>query len=360
MRAIFLLSIVFICIRLNAQDTIPGTKVSDTATFYLIKLIDNTSLTGKIIERNSKEIVFLDITIGKVNIPIGKIQKINSLSGSQYCLVTTTDGKQFSGLIIRQNENEIIIKTESLGEIAILNSKIREIKLASKEQFVQGKYYFPNPHPTRYFFGPSAIPLEKSEGYYQNAYLLSNCVQIGVSDNFSLGGGTVIPFLFYITPKIGYKVGKGVYLGGGILAATSISSEFSVGLAVAYGSLTFGNKENNFTINGGWGFIKQEIYYAQTNNSDYKWTAAERPMFSLSGALRIAPKVALISENWIFAVKEYDYNSLTNAYKNKYQSVLSFGFRLMGEKNSFDIAVAIPSIEGETIGLPYLDYVFKF
>jgi hypothetical protein len=335
---------------------------ADTATFYLIKLNDNTALSGKIIERNSNEIIFDDITIGKVIIPIKKIEKISAVSGNQYCILTTHDGKKFSGQIVNQNDKELILKTESLGNISIPNSKIREIKLAEKEQFYHGQYFFPNPHSTRYFFGPSAIPLEKGEGYYQNAYVLSNSVQVGVTDHFSMGGGVVIPFLFFLTPKFGYKVAKNVYLGGGLLVAASFIPDMHVGLGVGYGSITLGNKENNFTLNAGWGFSKSETYNSSTQNYDYKWKYAKKPMFSINGAVRIAPKLSLITENWIFATEQYTYDSVTNTetYESKYSSIISFGFRIMGEKNSFDIAMAIPTVEGQTFGLPYLDYVFKF
>ena len=41
--------------------------------------------------------------------------------------------------------------------------------------------------------------------------------------------------------------------------------------------------------------------------------------------------------------------------------MVSGGFRLMGEKNSFDLALVVPLItDGTTFGFPYLDYVFKF
>lgn len=362
MKTTLIIAAILFCTLSSAQDTTVINTEPDTSSFYMIKLLDNTMLSGKIVEQNNSEINFLDVTIGKVTIPVNKIQKIMKLSGNQYCVLKTNDGKEFSGLIISQNGTEITIKTESLGLITIANSKIREVKLAEKEQFVGGKYFFPNPHPTRYFFGPSAIPLDKSEGYYQNAYVLANSFQIGVSDHFSMGGGTVIPFMFFITPKIGYKVGKNVYVGGGVLFGTTISSDFSFGLGAVYGSLTLGNKENNFTIDAGYGFMKDEIYNSQTNDFEYEWGFAQRPMFSLSASLRLAPKVSLITENWIFATKDYDNDPYTydESYKYKYRSVLSFGFRLMGERNAFDIAVAIPSIDGGTFGIPYLDYVFKF
>ena len=234
--------------------------------------------------------------------------------------------------------------------------------MVEREQIVDGKYFFPNPHATRYFFGPSAIPLKKGEGYFQNAYILANSVQIGVTDNFSMGGGIGIPFLFFITPKLCYRVGKNVYMGGGILFATTISSDLGFGMGVAYGSLTLGNNENNFTISTGWGAIKQDTYNSQTNDYTNRWELARNPIFTFSGMVRIARKCSLISENWVFATKDYDNKfENSNSYTYVYHALISGGFRLMGEKNSFDLAIIVPLVtDGTTFGFPYLDYVFKF
>jgi len=338
-------------------------SATDTSSTYLIQLYDNTSLSGKILERNSTEITFLDLTIGRVTIPLTKIEKITRLSGNQHCILTLNDGKTFTGLIVSQNDREIILETESLGKLTIANSKIREVKMVESEQIVDGKYFFPNPHGTRYFFGPSAIPLKKGEGYFQNAYVLANSVQIGITDNFSMGGGIGIPFLFFVTPKVGYRVGKYVYVGGGILFATTITNDVGFGVGVAYGALTLGNSENNFTLSGGWGAVKSETYHSQTDSYSSKWEMAKNPIITFSGMIRIARKCSLVSENWVFATKDYNNDTFgpSDSYTYTYHAVISGGFRLMGEKNSFDLAIVLPVItDGTTFGFPYLDYVFKF
>ncbi len=56
--------------------------------------------------------------------------------------------------------------------MSILNEKIKELKLVEKNQIKEGRYYIPNPHPRRYFFGPLHT-LQKGEGYYQNSYVLA-------------------------------------------------------------------------------------------------------------------------------------------------------------------------------------------
>jgi hypothetical protein len=366
MKTVILIVALAFCTMANAQETSLNIPQSDSLSIYLIKLNDNTSLSGKIISRTISEIIFFDITIGKVTIPLTKIKSITSHTGDMYCILTTNDDKTFTGLLVSQNEKEVTLKTESLGELVISNTKIKEIKIVEKDEIVNGKYFFPNPHPTRYFFGPSAIPLKKGEGYFQNAWILANSVQLGVTDHFSIGGGMVIPILFFITPKFGYKVGDYLHLGGGLIIASTISKEANFGVGAAYGSVTLGTLENNFTINAGWGAVKEanSVYNSQTMTYDESsaWTLSNRPMFTFSGMARIARKFAVVSENWVFSTKDEDYNAFTgkSTYTHAYHTVLSAGFRFLGERNSFDFGLAIPVIEDSTIGIPYLDYVFKF
>jgi len=343
-----------------AQEVEPVISQQDTTSTYIIKLNDNTVLTGNIINQNFNLIIFNDITIGQVTIHKDQVASITKLENNQYCRVTTNDGKQFSGTIVRQDADKITLKTESLGEITIANSKIRECKLVEKQQFINGKYYFSNPHPTRYFFGPSAIPLNKGDGYYQNAYIIANGLQYGVSDHLSIGGGVVIPIFFYITPKVGYKIGKNVYAGGGILVGSAFIPDVTFGLAIGYGSMTFGNKENNFTINAGWGYYKEEDYNSTSGNYDTQWSFSPKPLFSFNGSVRLAERVSLITENWVIPYREYNYDTPDNDYTFRYGSVLSLGLRIMGEKHAFDIAMAVPAIEDILFALPFVGYSFKF
>jgi hypothetical protein len=366
MKAVLIIAAIVLCSIANAQESPQYTTQEDLLSIYLIRLNDNTSLSGKILERNNNEIIFYDITIGKVTIPLSKIASITRHSGDLYCILTTNDDKTFTGLIVSQNEKEVILKTESLGDLTISNTKIKDIKIVEKDQIVNGKYFFSNPHPTRYFFGPSAIPLNKGEGYFQNAWILANSVQYGVTDHFSVGGGMVIPFLFFVTPKFGFKVSDYVHAGGGLIIASTISKEANFGVGAAYGSLTLGTYENNFTINAGWGAVKEAKYVynpvTQTETNSSAWTFSKRPMFTFSGMARLARKFAVISENWVFSTKDenYNYTTHTSTYTYKYHSVLSAGFRFLGEKNSFDFGLAFPVIGETSIGIPYLDYVFKF
>jgi len=273
------------------------------------------------------------------------------------------------GKLDSKTETTLRILTQNLGQITLSKSAIKSIKIIEENQIKNGKYLFPNPHATRYFFGPSAIPLKKGEKYFQNAYLLSNSMQIGLSDEFSIGGGVVVPFLFYITPKFGKKISENVHVGGGILLASSLISNLNLGVGVGYGSITVGSNENNVTLNVGWGATKGDSYDAVTNTSRTTWSFANKPMFTLSGMTRISRRCMLVSENWFFAVNEYTYDDQmkangimqANGIKSNYNGILSGGLRIMLEKSSFDFGILSPmGVSTSAMGIPYIDYVIKF
>ena len=75
---------------------------------------------------------------------------------------------------------------------------------------------------------------------------------------------------------------------------------------------------------------------------------------------RIAPKFALVSENWLVSTTKETTSQYGTNITYPYNAIISGGFRFLGEKNSFDFGLALPIIDSEIIGIPYLDYVFKF
>jgi hypothetical protein len=273
---------------------------------------------------------------------------------STYVNLELKNGKSIRGLLLQKSEAEVSVATEEVGKITVAWSAIKSMNMISKEE----KDRFPNPQPTRYFFAPSAIPLKKGDKYYQNAVFLLNSFQVGMNDHFSLGGGVVIPFAFFITPKIGYQLSKNVHVGGGILFATSLIRDLNFGVGTVYGSFTYGSMEDNITLNAGLGAVKENT---GMGSGDYNWKFANRPMFTLSGMTRISKRAMLITENWIFSTNTSNYsnnwqflNSVT-----EYNGILSAGVRILGERYAFDVGFLTPSVGGVS-AIPYIAYNIKF
>ncbi|MEY3646754.1 MAG: hypothetical protein RL127_1462 [Bacteroidota bacterium] len=319
--------------------------------FVRIQLPNANELVGQFQSEDDRKIQLLELNLGPMQVLKSQIQAQDELGNAIRIEIQLNDNRTLVCELRELSADQVQAFSKDLGNLAISRANVKSLRYLPVVAGGQAGIQFDNPHPTRYFFGPSAIPLKKGERYYQNAYVLANSVQYGINDNFSIGGGAVIPFAFFITPKWGYQVASKWHLGYGMLAATSFIKDMNFGLAVAYGSATYGTKEHNVTLNAGWGAVKQ-----QDPNSSYAWRGARRPMFTISAMTRISNRVMLVTENWLFSLNEYDFQTETYTMKNR--GILTGGFRFMGEKNSFDFGVLVPS--GEAVAIPYIDYVFKF
>ena len=272
---------------------------------------------------------------------------------STYVRLELKNGKTVGGQLIQKSETEVSLSTSDLGKVTIPWSTIKSMNMVAKEEIDR----LANPQPSRYFFAPSAIPLKKGDKYYQNALFLLNSFQAGITDHFSLGGGIVVPFAIFITPKIGYQVAEKVHVGGGILFATSLIQDLNFGVGTIYGSFTYGSKEHNMTLNAGLGALKENT---GMGSKDYSWKFANKPMFTISGMTRISKRAMLITENWIFSYKTVNYDSNGQLINSTaaYTGVLSAGLRILGERSAYDVGLLSSSIGGGAI--PYIAYNIKF
>ena len=245
------------------------------------------------------------------------------------------------GIFESYSADSLLVFTSDGSKFQIDKIQIKLLKILDSSQMKEGKYWYPNPHATRYFFGPTAFSLKEKEGYFQSIYGLVNSVNFGLTDHFTLGIGTELITLFngpptaIITPKFGgYKLTDKTYGGFGSLMI--VNEE--VGLSgIGYGIITRGSLDHNFTLGTGWAFSTQEYFQS-------------KPIFTFSGMTRFRKNMAFVSENWLIPV-------------DKYEIIFSYGLRFFGEKMSLDLGFFnSPEIASDLviIGIPYIDFVYKF
>ncbi len=260
------------------------------------------------------------------------------------------DGGRLMGTVQALEGDAIVVHTRDAGDVRVDKKRIERVTRMSEGATATGRFWFENPHGTRYLFSSSAIPLRKGEGYYQNTYLLLNSVAVGVTNNISVGGGIELLSMFvkdspgpifFLTAQGGAKVVKDLHVGGGVLY-TSVPDEFSdgsserVGLGILFTQATYGNLDHQVTGSVGWAYGNGDV--------------AQRPVLTLSGLTRVGRKIALLSENWFVPDEE------------SYYAVFSYGVRFMGESIAVDLAFLNNSdiAEGIVIGIPWVDFVVKF
>lgn len=249
-------------------------------------------------------------------------------------VVKMKNGEEYTGQIVRRDSENVVLKTVN-GEIYLIASNISSIE----NYEYTGKYSFPNPHDTRYFFGPSGIPIKEGSGYYQNVLLTTNFVNYGLTQNISIGGGfefisTIMGYpIWFLTPKIGFELSENVHAAGGILVA-GFSDLGSA--ALPYGVFTYGSSESNFSLGAGYGLIDGEF-------SSY-------PAVMVAGTHRISNNFALLSENYLLPGDEDQI---------EYMGVQ--GLRILSRKNAFDVGAIIGSgFSGDLPAFPFVGYARAF
>ncbi|MEZ4941409.1 MAG: hypothetical protein R3D58_11085 [Saprospiraceae bacterium] len=260
---------------------------------------------------------------------IAVAQEITPADTTAWVIVYTSDGNEFTGQLLSQDAETVVLKTEHFGVLTIQRTAINRIRLAGKVKITNGRVWFENPYAPRYFVGPSAYGLRKGEGVYENSELFFNQVSYGFSDHFSLGVGFAPFFIFYdgpfpvwLTPKFSFPVipnkfniALGGFIGHEFNTYYFDSDDGNGSLNAAFCTFTYGSRDANVSASLGLNF------------SGSQWR--KRALFSLAGTVRLSPKVALLGESYFFD----DYGDPVSLY--------GAGVRFMGRRIALDAGVAV-------------------
>jgi hypothetical protein len=268
--------------------------------------------------------------------------------------VRLREGTVVRGTLRSVQSGQVRLQTEDLGELVLDNDRIVEINEA--RGFIRnGQYWFANPFYTNYFFSPTALTLRKGEGNFQNSYLFLNGVNFGVTNALTLGVGALLLPGFnsqtlFLTPKLGLvrqgpvKVGVGTLVIASWVPVRDFSStgtyreyrrwEFG---GIAYGSLTLGDEERNFSFSAGWAYGENT-------------TVARTPVLGLAFQSRVGRKLALVTDNFLVPSGAGDFAG----------ALLTGGVRLFGERIGGDLGLLIPvGTDTRFFALPYASLRLK-
>ena len=196
--------------------------------------------------------------------------------------ISTKDGAYLTGKVIEETPEFIVVKKKTGLEIKIPRESIRMSKAL---RGLPSGGYGPIPHPSRYLYAPSAIPLKRGEGYLNMIYFLAYQAQYGISDNFSLGITTTPIFMpSFINAKYAQKIKDNWYASAGFQMGKLWYADPET-LGVLFANTTYGDEEANITLNLGYGF------YSQSNEN--------LPIIEVSGLFRSTNKVSFVGEVWV-------------------------------------------------------------
>lgn len=251
---------------------------------------------------------------------------------AELCELVLRDGSRLFGTIERESPDEVVLRTQAGAVITARRTEIASLRVV-KGRIEKGEFFSEDLHRTRLFFAPTGRSLRRGEVSFGVFQFLAPFVQVGVTERFSMGGGTPLLFgfdesdrPFWMTPKFQVLDSTNAQAAVGLLHLFNIEGD---GAGIAYGVSTFGNTDNAATIGAGLAY----------SGDDRGWVL----MGGAEG--RVSRHVKVMTENYVWKTGD---------------GILSGGFRFLGERLSADLALAIPLGVGDFIALPVVNFVYVF
>ena len=186
---------------------------------------------------------------------------------------------------------------------------------------------------TRLFYAPTARSLPQGQVYLGAYGAVIPFLQVGVTDRFSIGGGTFLLFgiddferPIWITPKFQIVNTGRTQIAVGAFHAFAGGNNGGVG----YGVVTTGSQDASLTVGAG---------------MTYAIDGPSAAIVMVGGETRIRRNIKLMTENYIWQGGE---------------GTLVGGLRFLGRHLSADVGLAVPIGMGSVAGFPIFNVVYTF
>lgn len=213
---------------------------------------------------------------------------------SKEVVLTKNDGTEYIGVILEQDDREVLLLTKTIGKLYIPKHEIKSISEITNDDFREGVYMGNNLFATRYVITTNGLPMKKGETYAM-IQLYGAEFQTAVSKNVTVGVIStwgVMPLIgsvkasFSASDKIHFAIGS-------LVGSGTWLSPRSYG-AIGYGTLTFGNHIRNISFTAGYaGF---SIY----KRSDDRRTSNSDLLLSVAGLAKITNKITFVGDSFIY------------------------------------------------------------
>jgi hypothetical protein len=243
------------------------------------------------------------------------------------------DGSRVYGTIERETDTEVVFR--SSAGVVMTAARDQIVSLRTVEGVVQGEEFHPaDPNATRLFFAPTGRSLARGEAYIGVYQFLVPMLQVGITDRFSMGGGTPLVFgfgedggrPFWLTPKLQLLNRGETQIAVGSLHLFGLGDPTGVAYVVG----TNGNAARSISVGGGMA---------------YGGDGGRAAVFMIGGDRAVRRNMKFISENYVTSTMDV---------------VVSGGVRFFGERLSADLAFTMP-VTTEFAGvLPVVNFVYLF
>jgi hypothetical protein len=214
---------------------------------------------------------------------------------------------------------------------------------------------------TRLLFSTTGRPLRKGEGYFSDHYVVFPGVAYGLTDNISVAGGlSVVPGLglseqlYYGNARVGKQFSERVAVSGGVLVARGGDGERDT-LGLGFVTATLGKPDKSLTVGAGVARTVSEEYYTTYSGGewrgDFRNQASYTPVVMIGGTVRLSPRTALVSENWLVLSKDFKLS----------EQPFAVGVRFLGDRLTADVGVIlIGEVIHDGFPVPWLSVSYHF
>jgi hypothetical protein len=243
------------------------------------------------------------------------------------------DGSRLYGAIERNDPDDIVFKTQAGAVLTVKRTNIETLKEVTGS-LAGGEFMPPDPNTTRLFFAPTGRSLSRGQTYLGVYEFVMPFVQVGITDRFSIGGGTPLFFgfdsgdhPFWITPKLQVLKTSSTDVAVGVLHAFNASGD---GGGIAYAVSTSGTARGSFTIGGGMAYGND---------------GGRAGVVMVGGERQVRRNLKLMTENYVWKGGD---------------GIASAGVRFFGERLSADLALGVPLGVNDFIVFPIVNFVIVF
>ena len=243
-----------------------------------------------------------------------------------------TDGTTVVGIIEREDEEEVVIRTTS-GVVMT----IPKDQLESRDELAGRRFVRADPNETRLLFAPTARALDSGNGYVSFYEIFVPFVAVGAGPRVTLAGGmTINPGpgrIFYAAPKVTVYERPTMSFAVGALGVAVAAGEGDGGTAgLLFGVGTLGPSHASITAGVAFGFVDGRF--------------GENPALMLGGEYQLSNSIKLLSENYLF-VGDVEAGV-----------VVSGGLRFFGERLAADVGlVTVTSVLDDIEDFPFVPWV---
>ena len=246
-------------------------------------------------------------------------------------VITKNDGTEYIGLMISQDEREVLLETKEIGRLYIPKHEIKSIRELTENDIKSGVLPGNNIFSTRYFLTTNGLRMQKGDGYSLFDFAGPE-IQYSVTDGLSLGALTTwiaMPIVF--SAKTTFSANEYLHFGLGVLAGTLGWADWRTLGALPYAAATLGNSKNNFTLSAG---------YAMISSGGRTDISGSAPLLSIGCLFKITSKISFVGDSF-FYLKEGGF------------AVIVPGIRVSkNATRAFQIGFAAYSTDGKMSSIP--------